>query len=188
MLIDVPLKKAYALLTGGPTVLITSRSPEGRDNVMANAWNTLFNMDPTQVIVVFDLEHDSTKNILASGEFGISVPGQTLKTGMLEAGGVHARDITEDKFAYAHLEKLPAKVINAPLVKGALAHLECRIIDRDLFARMGIAVADVVSAQVEEAYWDGSSLNCDDRPEQTLHSAGAYTFFPRGHVQPWGRR
>lgn len=79
MLIDVPQNKAYALLTGGPTVFITSRSPEGRDNVMANAWNTLFNMDPTQVIVVFDLGHDSTKNIIASGEFGISVPGNALK-------------------------------------------------------------------------------------------------------------
>ena len=119
MLIDVPQNKAYALLTGGPTVFITSRSPEGRDNVMANAWNTLFNMDPTQVIVVFDLGHDSTKNIIASGEFGISVPGNALKKGLIGAGTMHARDITEDKFAYAHLEKLPARQINAWLTLNA---------------------------------------------------------------------
>ena len=188
MLIDVPQNKAYALLTGGPTVFITSRSPEGRDNVMANAWNPLFNMDPTQVIVVFDLGHDSTKNIIASGEFGISVPGNALKKGLIGAGTMHARDITEDKFAYAHLEKLPARQINASLVGGALAHLECRIMDPELFARTGIALAEVVAAQVEEDYWDGASLICDNRPEQTLHSAGAYTYFPRGHVQPWSPR
>ncbi len=158
MLIDVPQDKSYALLTGGPTVFVTSRSPEGRD---------------------------STKNILASGEFGISVPGTSLRKGLVASGSIHAREITEDKFAYAKLDKLSARVIKAPLVKGALAHLECRIVDHDLFARTGIAIADVVSAQVEADYWDGESIICEGRPEQTLHSASAGTYFPRGHVQSW---
>ncbi len=188
MLIDVTLDKAYALMTGGPTILVSTRSQDGRDDVMACAWNTLFNMDPTQVIVVFDLEHDSTKNILVTGQFSISIPGDALKAGLLKAGSVHLREITEDKFDFAGLEKLPSRVIGAPLVKGAIGYLECRLMDRDLFERTGIALAEVVSARVEEDYWDGSSLVCEGQKEQTMHSAGSTTFFPRGHVQPWGRR
>ncbi len=188
MLIDVALNKAYALMTGGPTILVSTHSADGRDDVMACAWNTLFNMDPTQVIVVFDLAHDSTKNILATGEFGISIPGNELKSGLLQAGGVHLREISIDKFEHAELGKLAAQKIGAPLVEGALGYLECRLMDHDLFAHTGIALAEVIAARVEADYWDGNSLVCDDRPQKTLHSAGSTTFFPRGHVQPWGRR
>lgn len=188
MLIDIPLNKAYSLLTGGPTVLVTSKSPDGRDNVMANAWNTVFNMDPSQVIVVFDLEHNSTANILKTGEFGISVPGTNLRVEMLTAGGKHLREIEEDKFTYAHLQKLAPQVIGAPLVEGALGHLECRVMDMGLLASTGIALAEVVAARVEADYWNGDSLVCDGRPQQTLHSACSKAFFPRGLVQPWGRR
>ncbi len=191
MYIDIALDKAYALLTGGPTVLVSSRNAQGRDNVMTNAWNTVYQMAPSQVLIVLEAHHDTTANVLSSGEFGLSIPGDTLKDGLLKAGMKHLRDLSpecEDKFAWAGLQKRPAQVVNLSLVDGALGYLECRLIDRELFATRGIALAEVVAAQVDNAYWDGSSIVCRAGQEQTWHSAGAYSCFPRGPVQAWFSR
>ena len=187
MLIDPPLCRSYSFLNGGPTVMITTRSADGVDDVMANAWNTLFEMGTApQVIVVFETTHTSYRNILETGEFGISVPGTALRGQLIASGSVHGRDVG-DKFVHLGIGKLASRKIKAPLVEGALAHLECRLLERDLFEKKGIALAEVLDARVEADYWNGDSIVTEGRPQKTMHSAGSTTWFARGEVCDWSQ-
>ena len=188
MLIDIPVSKAYSLLTGSPTVMVTSQSPQGVDNVMANAWNTLFEMgEHPQVIVVLDKCHTTFQNILFTKEFGISIPGTAMRREMLISGTVHGRDVG-DKFQHLGIEKMPSTVIKAPLVKGALAHLECRLVDERLFENKGIAIGEIVAAHVREPYWDGAHLVTDGQEETTMHAAGSDHWFTRGTHHKWSEK
>ena len=184
MLISVSLNEIYSALPGGPCVFITSRSADGVDNAMANAWNMLHGMAPAVVTASLMTDHTTTKNILATGVFGISVPGTSLQKKLLASGCCHGWEVG-DKFVKCGLEKLEGEALPVPLVGGALAHLECRLTEPDLLARTGILVGEPVAARVDERYWENGLFTCEGRPESTMHSAGEFAFFTRGPVRGW---
>lgn len=185
MLLDIPLCHSYSLLTGAPCVMVTSRNTKGEDNVMALAWNTIFEMGShPKVILVLDLGHTTTANILETGTFGVSIPGTSMRREFLQAGSVRGRNVG-DKFNHLGLKKLSCATIEGVLVDGALAHLECKVHDRELFERTGILLAEITHARAEADYWNGTSLDCADKPEQTMHAGGAASWFPRSGLKAW---
>ena len=184
MLISVSVNDIYSALTGGPCIFITSRSPEGVDNAMANAWNMLHGMNPTTVTASLMLGHTTTKNIIATGVFGVSVPGTALQKQFLASGCCHSWAVG-DKFVKCGLGKLQGEALPVPLVEGALAHLECRVTEPELLARTGILVGECVAARVDERYWENGTFTCVGRPESTMHSAGETSFFTRGEMKGW---
>lgn len=68
---------------------------------------------------------DSLRNIQKTKEFGVNIVGAAQREAMVASSALLAPDA--DEFALAGLAKMPAKDINAPLVAGAPAHLECRL-------------------------------------------------------------
>ena len=160
MLISVSLNEIYSALTGGPCVFITSRSAEGVDDAMANAWNMLHGMAPAVVTASLMTDHTTTKNILATGVFGISVPGTSLQKKLLASGCCHGWEVG-DKFVKCGLEKLEGEALPVPLV------------------------GEPVAARVDERYWENGLFTCEGRPESTMHSAGEFAFFTRGPVRGW---
>lgn len=53
----VPLEYATRLINHGPTIMVTSRSKDGRQrNVMTAAWSTLVEFDPPRLVVVINKE------------------------------------------------------------------------------------------------------------------------------------
>ncbi len=185
MLLDIPLCHSYSLLTGAPCAMVTSRNEAGEDNVMALAWNTIFEMGShPKVILVFDKGHTTTANILARGTFGVSIPGTNMRREFLQSGSVRGRNVG-DKFNHLGLKKLACATIEGVLVDGALAHLECKLVDRELFERTGIALAEITHARVKADYWNGTSLDTRDQPENTMHAGGAASWFARSPLKAW---
>lgn len=149
----VPLSKAYRLLNHGPTVLV-SAAHDGQRNIMAAAWAMPLDFEPPKVAVVIDKSTWTRRLLEASGTFVINVPCvaqadvvQTVgSTSGLELSQSHSRD----KFDAYGLETFKGEKIDAPMLEGCVAWLECRLLAEphnqeqyDLF------LAEVISAQAD---------------------------------------
>ncbi|HEX2010099.1 MAG TPA: flavin reductase family protein [Roseateles sp.] len=178
MRVPVELAKASRLLNHGPTVLVASADGERRD-VMAAAWNMPLDFSPPKVAVVIDKSTYTRGLIEASGEFVLALPCASQVDLVVGVGNSSGREI--DKFAHFGLATAPASLVNAPLIEGCLAWLECRIYPEphnqqtyDLF------LAEVVAAWAEDwAFRDGHWQDLPP-PRRALHHLGGGNFLSTG--------
>jgi flavin reductase (DIM6/NTAB) family NADH-FMN oxidoreductase RutF len=148
---NINLNKAYRLLNHGPTILISS-SHDGKQNIMAAAWCMPLDFDPPKITVVIDKNTYTRELIEASGTFAINVPCVAQLDTVRKVGISSGRDLADtDKFALYGLETFASQQITAPLFKGCVAWLECKVIPEphnqntyDLF------IAEVVAAYADE--------------------------------------
>ncbi|SMC29309.1 NADH-FMN oxidoreductase RutF, flavin reductase (DIM6/NTAB) family [Andreprevotia lacus DSM 23236] len=178
--IAVPLPQACRLLNHGPTVLVTS-AHAGRCNIMAAAWNTVLDFDPPKFVVVIDKNTYTRELIEASGTLALQIPSRAQAELTYAVGNSSGRD--GDKFATHKIATFAGSHIEAPLVEGCLAWLECKIIPEphnqqtyDLF------IVEAVAAWADpQVYSDGRWHFADGAPRSIHHVAGG-AFFEAGEL------
>jgi flavin reductase (DIM6/NTAB) family NADH-FMN oxidoreductase RutF len=121
----VSLEKSYRLINHGPTVLVSS-AHDGRQNVMAAAWNMGLDFKPAKVCVVIDKSTLTRSLVERSGEFVLGVPARGIARETWRVGQVSGRDI--DKFAQYGIDTFAADKTGAHLVAGCVGWLECKVI------------------------------------------------------------
>ncbi|WP_114811665.1 flavin reductase family protein [Paraburkholderia kururiensis] len=175
----VALEHASRLINHGPTVLVTS-ADGSRRNVMAAAWSMPVEFTPPRIAVVID-KHTFTRELaMASGTFGICVPGAAFIDHTYAVGSSSGREM--DKFAKYGIETVQGPVLGLPLVEtGCAAWMECRLIREPhtedaydtCFGEVVAAAAD--SRVFANGHWnfDGSNAGL-----HTLHHLGAGIFVP----------
>lgn len=181
----VPLPQAYRLLNHGPTVLV-SAAHGGRANVMAAAWAMPLDFDPPKVTVVIDKSTFTRALIEASGRFALSVPCHALADATFAAGSLSGTEHA-DKFADCRLAAFAAERIEAPLVEGCVAWLECRVIDgapeRHHQQAYDLFVAEVLAAQADERAFSGGRWRADAPAAlRTIHHQAGGAFFVAGET------
>lgn len=188
MMVNVDLVKAYRLLNHGPTILVTS-SHAGKQNIMAAAWNVPLDFDPPKIIVVIDKNTYTRELIEVSGTFAINVPCLAQIDTVQKVGSSSGRDLKDtDKFAEYGLETFAAKEIAAPLLKGCVAWLECKVIPEphnqnayDLF------IAEVVAAYADERVFSDDRWHFEGYDDlRTIHHVAGGSFFATGEVHQAG--
>jgi len=184
---SVELSKAYRLLNHGPTILISS-SHSGKQNIMAAAWCTPLDFDPPKITVVIDKNTYTRELIEASGMFAINVPCVTQLDTVRKVGTSSGRDLTDtDKLALYGLETFASQQINAPLLRGCVAWLECKVIlephnqnTYDLF------IAEVVAAYADERVFSDGHWHFEGHDQEeydklrTIHHVAGGAFFATG--------
>lgn len=181
----VDLPKAYRLLNHGPTVLV-SAAHGGRRNIMAAPWNMALDFAPPKVAVVIDKSTWTRGLVEASGQFALNVPCRAQAAATLALGQRSGRDLPadQDKFAAHGLRHFAASRIDAPLLDGCVAWLECRVLDEahnqqkyDLF--IGEVVAAWADSRVfADGHW---RIGPDTDPAlHTLHYVAGGHFFAIG--------
>ena len=105
-----------------------------------------------------ELHHakDSLANIRQTGEFGVNIASEAQIEAMVKSSTILAAD--EDEFITSGLEKMTAKDISVPLVKGAPAHFECRLHDMielpgtDDRAGCVMVIGHVISTHIQDEF------------------------------------
>ncbi len=166
----VDLPKAYRLLNHGPTVLVSS-AYDGKQNVMAAAWNMGLDFEPAKVCVVIDKATLTRTLIEQSGEFVLSVPSRTIAKQTLQVGGVSGRET--DKFEQFNIATYSGHKMAAPLIVGAVAWLECKLIPEPYNqTRYDLFIGEVIAAHADSrVFRDGHWQYTDETDPnlQTLH-------------------
>lgn len=184
----VALEHASRLINHGPTVLITSADGTRR-NVMAAAWSMPVEFTPPRIAVVIDKNTYTRELVIASGAFGICVPGSAMADLTYAVGSTSGR--TLDKFARYDIAAMPGPILGVPLIESnCAAWLECRLIrephSEDAYDTcFGEVVAAAADARIfERGRWTFNEANT---ALHTLHHLGAGSFVRAGvtlHARP----
>lgn len=190
MKIPVPPRFIPRLLNPCPTVLVSAAFPAGEDGwrarpqVCAAAWCMPLDYKPPKAALVLAAGQATHEAVAATGELVLNVPGADLRDAVLKAGRTTGREI--DKWTEYGLTPLPSTILAAPGVAECLAHLECRVLERDTPLGKGLAdgydlyLLEVVAARVEDGAFEERWLV--DRGVQLLHHLGTDGFEVSGGI------
>ncbi|RWG22970.1 MAG: flavin reductase family protein [Mesorhizobium sp.] len=167
---ELPLAEVYRLVEPGPVVLLTTRSVQGRANVMAMSWHMMVEIAPPTIACIVSNNDLSFFALRQTKECVIAVPAVGLADKVVKVGNCSGRDT--DKFAMAWLTPLPAERVSAPLVAECFANLECRVVDTRMVDRYDLFVLEVLKAWIDPA---------QTKPK-TIHHIGNGGFVVDGEV------
>ncbi|WP_295978336.1 flavin reductase family protein [uncultured Variovorax sp.] len=183
----VALNKAYRLLNHGPTVLV-SAAHAGRRNIMAAAWAMPLDFDPPKVAVVLDKSTWTRELLEGAGSFALQVPVRAQLDLTETLGNTSGRDIAgqpgQDKFAAYGLSTFAGTAIDAPLLEGCAAWLECRLLPEPAIQqRYDLFLGEVIAAQADERVFSNGRWHFDGHDElRTLHHVAGGHFIVDGEA------
>ena len=173
----VELRHASRLINHGPTVLVGC-AHGGRRNLMAAAWSMPVEFTPPRMVVVIDKSTFTRGLVTASGHFSLSVPGRHQADLVYTLGSESGAD--GDKFARHGLDVDSGPVLGLPLLRGCVAHLECRLLpEPQVQTAYDCFFGEVVSAQADDRIFQAGHWlppTADNADLHTLHHLGAGLF------------
>jgi len=133
---ETSLARAYRATPTGLYLISTSR--DGKPNVQfafraLGIWE-----DPPLLIIGQQTGNYSYETVQLTGELVLNTCSEAHIGVIAKSRGLSGRD-TDDKFAQLGLTPLPAKHVQAPLVKDSYSSVECRVI-RELGKAEGTAL------------------------------------------------
>lgn len=161
---DVDIEKALTYIEPGPLVLVTTFDGQ-RNNVMTISWTMAIDFAQHIVLTTGRWNYLFTA-LLERRECVVCIPPVSMLETVVRIGMVSGAEV--DKFEKFGLKALPAQTVEAPLVDGCIACLECRVID--YIDRYGFIILEVTRV-VENP-------DCTDR--RIIHAKGDGTFTADG--------
>lgn len=141
---------ARRLLNCGPVAIVTTVW-RGMTNAAPVAWTVPLSMDPPLVGVVLHPGRYTADMIRFSEEFTINIPGPALLKQTHFLGTLTGVDT--NKIEAAKLETFHGQWIDAPLIEGCLAWIECGVLDVMRIGDHTLFVAKPIKVQaLDEAY------------------------------------
>jgi len=183
----IDLEKAYRLLNHGPTVLVSTRHGTQR-NIMAAAWNMPLDFDPPKIAIVIDKSTYTRELIEASGSFAVNVPCRAQAEMVVRVGSSSGRELlgkeADNKFAAFDLPTFAASKIDAPLVTGCVAWLECKLIpEPHIQDTYDLFLAEVVAAHADERVFSDGRWHFEGHDElRTIHHVAGGNFMAIGEA------
>jgi len=144
-----------------PIAWVSTRSPEGVDNLAPHSFFTISSVVPPVVQFTSVGHKDSLRNAQATGEFVVSLCTEDLIEHVNLTGTDYPADVSE--FDAVGLTREPSHLVAPARVAESPVALECRVVGTKDFGGGSVVVfGEVVWAVVDEA------VLRDDRPEITL--------------------
>ena len=134
------LSRVFTLMESGPVVLVATNDGQ-KNNVMTISWTMVVDFTPQFAITTGEWNH-SFKALRDTRECVIAIPTVDMLDKVVGIGTCSGADT--DKFARFKLTPLPAKAVQAPLIKECLANIECKVVD--IVRRHNIVVLAAVAA------------------------------------------
>jgi flavin reductase (DIM6/NTAB) family NADH-FMN oxidoreductase RutF len=130
-------------------VLVVTVDAQGQVDVMPAGWCMVTSGRPPMLAVSIHPHRHTHKLLNEAGEFVIAFPSAGQGPAVWYCGSHSGRDV--DKLANTGLETLPAAEVKTPLLKGAVANFECRLVGQMDTGDHTIFAGEVVATHVEEA-------------------------------------
>ena len=179
MYINISEKAVSRLMSGGQIVTVSSVSKDGVADVMTAAWNTPF--DSNMALVVLDLGHTTTRNILDTGKFVIGIPQKDQIKAINAVGSVHGRDCG-DKFEYTKTPKEKSEKLGISVIPDQLAYIECELADKETFEKTGVCIGKAVNVYVQDRLWDTDHDSFAEGFKETLHYVSENKYYVEGRI------
>ncbi|MGV9171204.1 MAG: flavin reductase family protein [Promethearchaeia archaeon] len=130
------------LLHPRQTILCTVKHQD-KANIITLAWTMIISRRPPIVAISVAPQRYSHDLIKKSKLFTINIPTKDILADVFYCGSHSGRN--EDKFKKTNLTPLEGISINCPRIKECIAHLECKVIDENLYGDHTLFVGKVVA-------------------------------------------
>uniref|UniRef100_A0A7J3XYW9 Flavin reductase family protein n=1 Tax=Thermogladius calderae TaxID=1200300 RepID=A0A7J3XYW9_9CREN len=132
--------RPYRLLYPLRTYLVTSGVYPGEYNVMTADWITVVSARPFYIAVSILPERYTYKLVKKYGELVVAVPGWELLEEVWKAGSLSGpAKLKELKLTFER-----GTAVKSPVVKEAIANLECKVLDSKLYGDHELFISEVV--------------------------------------------
>ncbi|MCJ7457843.1 MAG: flavin reductase family protein [candidate division Zixibacteria bacterium] len=138
----------------GQVVLVTSINREKIPNVAPKSWISIFARKPAIVGFGCNVNHDTSKNILSTGEFVINIPGAELANKIWKASESKGQDSKE--IEKVGLTPLKSVKITTPRIAECKAHLECSLDWTKKYGEEIIIFGKVLLASIDKKAIEGT--------------------------------
>jgi flavin reductase (DIM6/NTAB) family NADH-FMN oxidoreductase RutF len=129
--------------------LVIGADRAGKPNLMPATWFMRVSGAPPMLAVSLRKERHTYGLVMSRKEFVIALPAEGMEKVIEVAGSTSGRDM--DKFAALGLKSLPADSVGVPLLDGAVANFECRVVSTHEAGDHVIVVGEVVAAHLGES-------------------------------------
>ncbi len=143
-----------------PIAWVSTRSTADVDNLAPHSFFTIAGIDPPVISFTSVGAKDSLRNILATGEFVVSVCTEDLRDQVNLTGTDFPASVSE--YDEVGLTREPSLKVAPPRVAESPVAMECRLLDTKSFGDCTVVFGQVVHLVVSEA------VLRDGRPEISL--------------------
>lgn len=147
MLKELDLKNAYRVTPTG--LYLISTAHQGKRNVQFAFRALGIGDEPPLLLIGIQDKNFSREVIQKSGEFVVNVCSTEQLRAVDKSRDMSGRNV-DDKFVALGLETLPAKIVQAPLVNGCHANVECKLVKEMEVEGLYLFVGQAVAAHVDD--------------------------------------
>jgi len=148
------------LFQAGPVsgiFMVTCVDRKGKANIITLCMYMPISISPPYLCIGVSLKRFSHNLIAESGEFVVNVPSMDLEKQVLFCGNNSGKDL--DKFVQTGLTAIPARKVNASLIKECFGHLECKVVHTYQGGDHTIFIGEVVSGSVDDVVLTGNNVD-----------------------------
>ena len=150
--VGVPSSSTYRLLHPRLVVLVSCVDEAGKANVITLAWSMPVSINPPIVVISIAPKRYSHQLIEKTREFVVNVPTMDIVRETLFCGRRSGK--TYDKFKETRLTPLPAKMVQPPIIKECVAHLECKLHQQITIGDHTLFIGRVLTAYADDGVFD----------------------------------
>jgi len=173
---------ARRFMVAGPVALVTTQW-RGVPDVMPVAWSMPVSVEPPLIGVMVHPSRHSHDMIRWSEEFALNFPAPELLNHVAYFGSVSGR--TVEKLDATKLPTITARKIEAPLLEGCVAWVECGVEDAIRLGDHTLFVGRVLAVSADdEAFSETWLLENEARPLHYLGGLSYATLHQRLEAQP----
>jgi flavin reductase (DIM6/NTAB) family NADH-FMN oxidoreductase RutF len=147
MLKEIALAQAYRVTPTG--LYLISTAHQGKRNVQFAFRALGISDEPPLLVIGIQDKNYSREMIQKSGEFVLNVCSDKQLFAVDKSRELTGRTV-EDKFTALGLEALPAKVVQAPLVAGCHANVECKLVNQLEVEGLYLFVGQALAAHIDD--------------------------------------
>lgn len=159
-----------------PVFIVAAYDKDGVPCCMNAAWGGIY--DTNQLMVCLADDHKTTKNILESGAFTVSIADAAHVVAADYVGVVSGNDVP-DKMARAGLTTTPSAFVNAPIIHEFGMTIECRLLK---FNEDGVCIGEIVNVSADEAVLDAEGRIDPQRLDPITYDSVHHTYRKLGEV------
>ena len=136
-----------------PVFIVAAYDKDGIPCCMNAAWGGTY--DTNQIMVCLADDHKTTKNIIESGAFTVSIADAKH---VIEADyvGIVSGNKVPDKMKKAGLTTVKSTFVNAPVINEFPMTIECKLLK---FNEDGICIGEIVNVSADESVLTGGKID-----------------------------
>ena len=164
--IKTDLSRCLLFIEPGPVTLVSSYNKETKKpNIMTISWTIALDFSHRMALCTgawnysFDL-------IMKNKECVVAIPPASMAETVVKIGDISGKEC--DKFEKFGIKTLEAEKVDAPLIDGCIANLECKVVD--FVKKYGLIILEVVNV------WENEEL----KNEKMFHAYGDGRFVQDG--------